>query len=102
MMNPNREYHFIQAGIHALNMRKTVMRVLHVALIASFVAAGFAQAQEAGREDRAVARACKADAEHLCSGKTGQAMEQCLKSNQAQLSANCKEAVSKLPNPPKS
>jgi hypothetical protein len=37
----------------------------------------------------------------MCSGKTGQALEQCLKTNQSQLSANCKEAVSKLPNPPK-
>jgi hypothetical protein len=38
----------------------------------------------------------------MCSGKTGQDLQQCLKSNQAQLSANCKEAVSKLPNAPKS
>jgi Cysteine rich repeat len=60
------------------------------------------QAQESGRADKAVARACKDDAQHLCSGKTGQELQQCLKSNQAQLSSNCKEAVSKLPNPPKS
>ena len=74
------------------------MKLTHLAFIGAFVLIGSAQAGE----DRAVARACKADAEHMCSGKTGQALEQCLKSNQAQLSANCKEAVSKLPNPPKS
>lgn len=78
------------------------MKLLRVALIAGCVASGYAQAQQAGQEDRAVARACKADAEHMCSGKTGQELQQCLKSNQAQLSSNCKEAVSKLPNPPKS
>jgi hypothetical protein len=78
------------------------MKLLHVALIAACVASGYAQAQQAREEDRAVARACKADAEHMCSGKTGQELHQCLKSNQAQLSSNCKEAVSKLPNPPKS
>lgn len=77
------------------------MKPLHVALIAACIVGGYAQAQEGGREDRAVARLCKDDAQHLCSGKTGQQLEQCLKSNQAQLSANCKEAVSKLPQPPK-
>ena len=74
------------------------MNLRYLALIGAFVLVGVAQSGE----DRAIARACKADAEHMCSGKTGQALQQCLKSNQAQLSANCKEAVSKLPNPPKS
>jgi len=75
------------------------MKLVYVGLIAACVASGYGQAQtsQQGREDRAVARLCKDDAQHLCSGKTGQALEQCLKSNQAQLSANCKEAVSKLP-----
>jgi len=74
------------------------MKVTHLLVIGAFVLAGIAQAQtQQGREDKAVARLCKDDAQHLCSGKTGQALEQCLKSNQAQLSANCKEAVSKLP-----
>ena len=79
------------------------MKVTHLLLIGTFVVVGAAQAQtQEGREDRAVARLCKDDAQHLCSGKTGQALEQCLKSNQAQLSSNCKEAVSKLPGQPKS
>jgi len=74
------------------------MKLLHVTLIAACVVSGYAQGQtRTEQEDRVVARACKADAEHLCAGKTGQQMQQCLKSNQAQLSANCKEAVSKLP-----
>jgi len=85
-----------------LNRRTSVVKLLKLALIATCVASGYAQAQEAGREAQAVARLCKADAQHLCSGKTGQQLQQCLKSNQAQLSANCKEAVSKLPNAPKS
>jgi len=79
------------------------MKLVHVTLIAACLVSGYAYAQTATQqEDRLVARACKADAEHLCAGKTGQQMEQCLKSNQAQLSANCKEAVSKLPQQPKS
>jgi len=79
------------------------MKLVHVVLIAVCVASSYAYAQsETGREDRAVARACKADAEHMCAGKTGQEMQQCLKSNQQKLSANCKDAVSKLPQPPKS
>jgi hypothetical protein len=77
------------------------MKLAHIALVAVCMVGGYSYAQTAQQEDRAVARACKADAEKMCSGKTGQAMEQCLKSNQAQLSSNCKEAVSKLPAQPK-
>jgi len=69
-----------------------------VMLIAASLVGAYAYAQtRTEQEDRVVAKACKADADHLCSGKTGQQMTQCLKTNQAQLSANCKEAVSKLP-----
>ena len=74
------------------------MKLTHLAIIGAFVLIGSAQAGE----DRAVARACKADAEHMCSGKTGQALQQCLQSNKEKLSSNCKDAMSKLPNPPKS
>ena len=73
------------------------MRPRYLVLIGALVLFGVAQADE----DRAVARACKADAQHLCAGKTGQELQQCLKSNQEKLSSNCKDAVSKLP-PPKS
>jgi len=74
------------------------MKLKHLALIGAFVLIGSAQAGE----DRAVARACKADAEHMCTGKTGQALQQCLQSNKEKLSSNCKDAMSKLPNAPKS
>ena len=74
------------------------MKLIHLMLVAACVVSGYAYAQtRTEQEDRVVARACRADAEHLCAGKTGQQMQQCLKANQAQLSANCKEAVSKLP-----
>jgi len=74
------------------------MKLVHVSLITACIVSGYAYAQSrTEQEDRVVARACKADAEHVCNGKTGQQLTQCLKSNQAQLSANCKEAVSKLP-----
>jgi hypothetical protein len=69
------------------------MNLTPLALVGAFVLIGSAQAGE----DRAVARACKADAEHICSGKTGQDLQQCLKSNQEKLSSNCKDAISKLP-----
>jgi len=80
------------------------MKAMHFGLIGAVLlgACALAQAQESGREDKAVARACRADAEHMCSGKTGQDMKQCLQANKDKLSSNCKEAVSKLPNPPKS
>jgi hypothetical protein len=78
------------------------MKASYLLLITALIVGGLTQAQETGREDRAVARACKDDAQHLCSGKTGQELQQCLKSNQEKLSSNCKDAVSKLPNPPKS
>lgn len=80
------------------------MKLTQLVLIAG-VALGtctLVQAQERGREDREVARLCKADAEKMCSGKTGQELKQCLKSNQEKLSSNCKDAFSKLPIPPKS
>jgi len=78
------------------------MKLTYLALVGIVVLGSYAQAQERGREDRVVARACKADAEHMCSGKTGQELKQCLQANKDKLSSNCKDAVSKLPNSPKS
>lgn len=69
------------------------MKPRYLVLIGAIGLFGVAQADE----DRAVARACRADAQHLCAGKTGQELQQCLKSNQEKLSSNCKDAVSKLP-----
>lgn len=77
------------------------MKLIPVMLIAALVVSGYASAQSrTENEDRAVARACKDDAQHLCTGKTGDQLQQCLKSNQAKLSSNCKDAVSKLPPKP--
>ena len=78
------------------------MKLTHFVLIGGVVLGTCTQVQgqEGRREDREVARACKADAEHMCGGKTGQELHQCLKSNQEKLSSNCKDAVSKLPNSP--
>jgi hypothetical protein len=80
------------------------MKLTHLVLIAGVALGAYSQvqAQEGAREGRDVARLCRADAEKMCSGKTGQELQQCLKSNQEKLSSNCKDAVSKLPNPPKS
>lgn len=80
------------------------MKLTDLVLLAAFLASGYAQAQTtttppSQNEDKAVARACRADAQHLCAGKTGQEATQCLKSNQSQLSSNCKEAMSKMPQP---
>ena len=80
------------------------MKLTHLVVLAGVVFGACTQveAQDTRREDREVARACRADAEKMCSGKTGEELHQCLKSNQAQLSSDCKGAISKLPNPPKS
>jgi hypothetical protein len=80
------------------------MKLTHLVVIAGVVFGACTQveAQDRAREDREVARLCRDDAQHLCSGKTGQELQQCLKSNQEKLSSNCKDAISKLPNPPKS
>jgi hypothetical protein len=72
------------------------MKLEYFALIGAFVLVGAVGVAQTG-DDRAVARACKADAEHLCTGKTGQEQQQCLKSNQEKLSSNCKDAISKVP-----
>ena len=75
------------------------MKLPFVVLTATFALAGYVQAQHAAGtpEEKAVARACRADAEKTCAGKTGQEMQQCLKSNSEKLSADCKNAMSKLP-----
>jgi hypothetical protein len=77
------------------------MKMSYLAVLISILSAiGYAQAQTSTtsrEEDRAVARACKADAERVCSGKTGDAAKQCLQSNSQKLSSDCKNAMSKVP-----
>ena len=42
-------------------------------------------------------RACAADMNTYCSGKTGQERMACMKENSAKLSMPCKAAIAKLP-----
>lgn len=75
------------------------MKQTYLAVIAAFVVSGHAQAQAVSAAEKAVARACKAEGDRLCAGKTGQEMTQCLQSNKEKLGSNCRDAVSKLPKP---
>lgn len=81
------------------------MKLTYVVLIGAFVLGGYAQAQRQHaaptQQQQEVAQACRAEAQHLCAGKTGQEAQQCLQANQAKLSSNCKNAMSKV-SPPKS
>lgn len=81
------------------------MKLTYVVLISALVFGGYAQAQRQRaaptQQQQDVAQACKDEAQHLCAGKTGQAAQQCLQANQAKLSSNCKNAMSKV-SPPKS
>lgn len=75
------------------------MKLTCALLIAAVVAAQGTQAQTptTSQADKAVAHACKADAKHLCAGKTGQEAKQCLQSNADKLSSDCQNALSKVP-----
>ena len=75
------------------------MKQTCLAVIAALMMSGYAQAQAVSAAEKAVTRACKAEGDRLCAGKTGQDMTQCLQSNKDKLGANCKDAVSKLPKP---
>jgi hypothetical protein len=69
-----------------------------VVVLTAFAATGVAQAER--REiDQAVASACKSELEQLCKGQRGREAEQCLRNNESKLSADCKGAVSKAPQP---
>jgi uncharacterized protein YcgI (DUF1989 family) len=66
-------------------------------LLTALGAAQYAYA-EAGTHD-AIAKACKTDIQQLCQGQKGKEAEQCLRSNADKLSADCKGAISKAPQP---
>lgn len=76
------------------------MKLTYVVLLSGFVIGGYAQAQRQHtaptQQQEDVAKACRAEAQHLCAGKTGQDAQQCLKANQAKLSTNCKNAMAKV------
>jgi predicted secreted protein len=79
------------------------MKLISLALIAAFAAAGSAQAQAPtpaqgqtlSPEQHARAEACKDEMKSLCSGKQGQEAAQCLQANSSKLSPKCKASVSK-------
>jgi hypothetical protein len=76
------------------------MKLTYIVFLGAFVIGGYAQAQRqhapATEQQQAVARACKSEAQHLCSGKTGQEAQQCLKANQDKLGTDCKNAMAKV------
>jgi hypothetical protein len=63
-------------------------------LIVALVAGASTQVQAQGRENKQVAQACKAEIQQLCQGQKGKELEQCLRSNESKLSAQCKGAIS--------
>ena len=67
--------------------------VFIVALVAGASTQAYAQDRE--RVNRQVLEACKTEIQQLCQGKKGKEAEQCLRSNDSKLSAQCKGALSK-------
>ena len=83
------------------------MKLHTVVIAAALLAASAAQAQppapspevQAARD--AFRKACADDTKSLCGDKQGREMMACMRSNADKLSAGCKEAMAKLPPPPK-
>ncbi|HXW73633.1 MAG TPA: hypothetical protein VEK10_02355 [Steroidobacteraceae bacterium] len=73
------------------------MKVTSLVLFTALSAGAFVLAQGQGRVNSQVAQACKAEIQQLCQGQKGQAAEQCLRNNQAKLSSQCKDAITKAP-----
>ena len=48
----------------------------------------------------AVQTACAADVKSLCADAQGRAVNQCLRTNQSKVSADCAAALAKMPAPP--
>ena len=84
------------------------MKFKSIALLAALAAAPvFAQAPPGGGPSpevraalEAMRTACANDQKTLCDGKQGREVNQCLRANEAKLSAGCKDAMSKLPARP--
>jgi hypothetical protein len=82
------------------------MKPIYLILVASLLAGEVTQAQtqtqtpqQRKQAAKAVASACKGDIQQLCPGKTGQAAQQCLQSNEQKLSSECKSAMSNAAPP---
>jgi hypothetical protein len=89
------------------------MKLRTLVLVAAFAVAGAASAQPPGgggggpppspevQAARAAMRtACAADIKTLCADAQGPAVNQCLRTNQSKVSADCATAMAKLPAPP--
>jgi hypothetical protein len=77
------------------------MKLTSLVLLGALAVGVCAQAQNQRREGREVnnqvVQACKTELQQLCQGQKGQQAEQCLKTNESKLSAQCKGAVTKSP-----
>ena len=82
------------------------MKLKSSVLVAAVLFAAVAQAQppapspEVQAARAAVQKACAADTKTLCGDKTGHEAMVCLRSNADKISADCKDAMAKLPKPP--
>jgi len=71
------------------------MKVTALIIMAALVGV-CSQADAQRREvNSQVAQACKTELQQLCQGQKGKEAEQCLKTNESKLSAECKGAISK-------
>jgi hypothetical protein len=82
------------------------MKLSSLVLVVSLLSAAAVQAQtppapspeqQAARD--AVRKSCAADMQSLCSGKQGHEAMMCLRSNSDKVSADCKDAMSKMHRP---
>ena len=75
------------------------MKLLSVSILAALTLAAGAQAQTTpGSSDVQNARkACRSDAMKLCPGKRGNEAAACLRSNSDKITADCKNALAKVP-----
>jgi len=79
------------------------MKLISLALCASIAAITLAQAQppapspEMQAARQAVRQSCANDSKTYCADKKGREAMQCLRENSDKLSADCKDALSKLP-----
>jgi hypothetical protein len=79
------------------------MKLSSLVLVVSLLSAAAVQAQtppapspeqQAARD--AVRKSCAADMQSLCAGKQGREAMMCLRSNSDKVSADCKDAMSKM------
>ncbi len=81
------------------------MKLKSLVLCVSLFASGAVLAQAPAPSPEHLARreatrkACDADIKSTCAGKEGRETFQCLRANTAKLSAGCKDALAKMPNP---